>query len=111
MPKMMSLEMPKRKPQEMKMDIMSPNGDKYPYGTRITLEDKMAKKFDCLEGCAVGDKVCLECEAEIIHVDETKRDGKKTYRVELQITDMSIEPDEDGAMDDGFEKGSDEGDK
>jgi hypothetical protein len=108
--KMISLEMPKKKKSEMKMDMDAPTSSehqKYPYGTTIRLEGDIAKKFECLEECGAGDVMELMAKAKVVQVRQVEKDGEKpAFEVELQLTDMNLEPDEEGEMDDGFEKAS-----
>lgn len=114
MPKMISLEMPKPK-KETKTDMAMPMmGQKYPYGTRIELRDEMVKKFGCLEDCSVGDEVMITAKGKITMMRSEERQGdnnknpKKNSSVDIQLTDMSMMMDEEGAMSKGFEEASKE---
>jgi hypothetical protein len=86
----------------------------YPYGTRITLEDGVAEKFDCLDGCTVGETVLVTARAKIVSVrqSEMMHSGKpgKSFNVELQLTDMAMKPDDAGDMQEGFEKATNDED-
>lgn len=112
MPKMVSLEMPKPK-KESKTDMPSPMMDqKYPYGTRVELRDEMVKKFGCLKDCSVGDEVMITAKGKITMMRSEERQGdndknpKENSSVDIQLTDMSMAMDDDGAMDKGFDEAS-----
>ena len=111
MPKMISLKMPSIKEKKDTMPMMNGMNECYPYSTRITLDGKLADKFKALIDGGVGDKICICADAEIVEVSKNDRKDHSSHSVTFQLTDMSIEADEDSEMDDGFEKGSDEGEE
>lgn len=67
--------------------------DKYPYGTRVTIEDDQLDGFD-LSGIAMGTTVSMQAICKVVEFSIRERsDGKVRKRLELQITKMGLEPD------------------
>jgi len=115
MTQMVSLKNPPPKKESKKdMPCCGPMNDMYPYSTRMELDNDLVKKFDCMGECNVGDQVSVKAVGTITSVNEDQRKGtsdKKATsnrRVTIQFTNMSIEPDDDGAMKSGFDEGSKE---
>jgi len=109
---MISLKNPPPDKKSKKHDSMpvSPMHDEYPYNTRLTLSDGQAEKFDALSDVSVDDVLTITAKVKVIAVRSSEHRGfdgkgepKKEHSVELQMTDMAIEPDNDGAMQGGFD--------
>jgi len=92
-----------RGPDDIKKELPAPTGTElgpvYPYGLALSLTDKELDKLDMDELPEVGDTIHLCCFAKVTSVsqhEETSTDGQmsKRRRVELQITDIAGE-DED----------------
>lgn len=66
-------------------------GNRYPWGTRINLDNDSLDKLGIVKLPTVGDKIMIEGKCEVISVRQSE-DGKS---VELQITDMDLENDGD----------------
>lgn len=65
---------------------------KYPYGTRVTLEDAQLKQLGVSKPPEVGSKFKMEALVEVVSVSTQEGGaGDKQLRCELQITDMSME--------------------
>jgi hypothetical protein len=69
--------------------------DEYPYGTRIDLNKDTLEKLKIKTLPAVGDEIMIECKAKVIAVRESASQHDTSRSVELQITDMDLELDED----------------
>ena len=113
MGKMVSLKNPPPK-KESKCEPCCGLGmsDMYPYSTRLELNDDLSRKFKALKDCKVGDQFRVEAMGTVTAVSENERrepgskDTKSDYRVTIQLTNASIEPDEDGETDAGFDAGA-----
>jgi len=69
--------------------------NRYPYGLCISLDEDQLKKLD-LEKPDVGDMIHLFAMARVTSVSENeKSDGSKCCRVELQITHLGLEDEND----------------
>lgn len=64
----------------------------YPYGLNICLNDQSLEKLNMEDDCEVGDHVHFHCLAKVTSVSNNENMGK---RVELQITAMSAENEEE----------------
>jgi len=90
---MISLKITKKQDEE-NAEVAQPVGsmdNRYPWGTRIQLEQDSLDKLGIVKLPAVGDKLMIEAKVEVISVRQSE-DGKS---VELQITDMDLENDGD----------------
>ncbi len=80
-------------PKDEPMDIGAVT-NRYPYGLCISLDDDQLKKLD-LEKPETGDMIHLFAMARVTSVSEREMaDGSKCCHVELQITHLGLE-DED----------------
>lgn len=92
--RMADMEMtPAEKVEDMMPSAIGTPRD-YPVGLTITLTDKELEKLDCDDECEVGDMIHLFAMAEVTGVNKTQRNGENSVRIELQITHLGIE-DED----------------
>lgn len=83
-----------RSPEEKFAAIPSPAQNDYPYGLCISLTEQELEKLDLEPDCEVGDMIHGFFMAKVTSVSKNDVDGKKTCRVELQITHLGLE-DED----------------
>lgn len=70
------------------------NIPKYPWGLCINLEDDQLEKLGIEGDCEVGDIIHLCAMAEVTACSQNKTEGKTKHRIELQITHLACE-DED----------------
>lgn len=110
--KLISLKRPKEKDAEKAKASPSYDAPSYGYGTAITLTDGVAEKFDALDGCSVDQVMNISGKVKVLAIrsNESVVGGKpkKTCTVELQLTDISIEPDNSGDMQSGFDAASED---
>lgn len=94
----------KRREKDMKVGApVNPNSNEYPWGFRLNLDKDMLKKFPQLADAEGGDTFDFTGKCKVIEITTSSREGKaKNQRVELQITDMGFESNED-KLDDDFE--------
>jgi len=89
---MISLKITKKQDDENDMPVaVGGINNRYPYGTRINLDQDSLDKLGIMKLPTVGDKIMIEGKCEVISVRQSE-DGKS---VELQITDMDLENDGD----------------
>lgn len=90
---MISLKISKKDDkEEIEMPVnVGAMGNRYPWGTRINLDQDSLDKLGIVKLPTVGDKIMIEGKCEVISVRQSE-DGKS---VELQITDMDLENDGD----------------
>ena len=81
---------------DMICPVGRPNQADFPPGLRICLTERELEMLGLEDDCELGDCIHLFCFAEVQAV--TKRDGRCS--VELQITDMSAEDENDEDADD-----------
>jgi hypothetical protein len=78
------------------------------YGTRLRLEKEDLKKLGLkLKNVGVGDVFCGEFEAEVISVSENQSNDYSSSSIELQITKLGLEAEEDdigSAIDDAIKE-------
>jgi hypothetical protein len=76
--------------------VQDDNKPEYPYGLRICLCDSELEKLDLDMCCNVGDMIDLRCRAKVTSVSQNQRsDGTNCCRIELQITEMAAEGDDE----------------
>ena len=84
--------------REKKMPLMAAElGDQpiYPYGLSLCLDDSILEKLDLEGDCEVGDYIHLFALCKVTSVSKNDTgDGEKT-RVELQITHMGVESEDE----------------
>jgi hypothetical protein len=93
---MKSMELDDEAKLDAAMPIAMPSQPDYPYGLRITLtNDELEKlKLDPEEACPDG-IFHLHALARITSVNSEQRDGKTSWRIEAQITDMDVESEDE----------------
>ena len=105
---LIDLKLPKRSKEEMAKlnEPMKDEGDRYPYGMKITFESEQVEKFPGMEDYRVGEKVMINGLGEVINVRmNEKKEGKKEYSVEMQIKKISVNSDKKkGSLIDSIEK-------
>lgn len=93
-----------RSPEEIKeqMDKMTsapemPDGPQYPYGLCITLCDDELEKLgiDKDDMPEIGDMIHLMAMAKVTSVSQSANSSGDQRRIELQITDLSCEDEDD----------------
>lgn len=72
------------------------SGEDYPCGVELRLDDAAIKKLG-LGPLMAGSMVTIQARASVEEVGEEMKDGKAERSLELQITDMSVEPASDRA--------------
>lgn len=87
----------KRSKAEVKKD-MEPCGpmdtERYPYGLRISLQKDELEKLGITSLPGVGDTLELEATVKVVSVSAgASEGGNARMSMDLQITDMSLEPD------------------
>lgn len=98
---MESMELPKKQQEKGGAYPAEPKPEKYPYGLRINLDHEALKKLGFKSMPKVGEEVALEALAHVVsaHVSE-HIDGKEPNRnVELQITHLGIDTDDEEPSD------------
>ena len=94
----------KKREKEMKASPqMIGSSDEYPWGFRITLDKDLLKKFPAMADADAGATFNFQGKVRVKEVTATDRDGEdKNQRVELQITDIGFESNED-QLDEDFD--------
>lgn len=69
-------------------------GERYSYGTRLTLDDAELKKMGITELPAVGTMLMFEAKAKVISSRQSASESSDSRSIELQITHMDMEADE-----------------
>lgn len=85
----------KKKEKEMTLAVSSSDGERYPYGTRIELNNESLDKMGIKELPAAGTKMMIEAKVTVIASRQSVSNERTTRSVEFQITDMDLESDED----------------
>lgn len=94
MMKSLKISAKKAKEKNQPMVAMSEE-DRYPYGTRIDLDKDSLEKLGIKTMPAVGTEMMIECKVTVIAVRESASQENTSRSMELQITAMDIEADED----------------
>lgn len=106
--KLTDKEIAKKKKEWSQPVSSSPNP--YPWGTRITLEDDLAKKVPGTEGAKSKQKVKISGEGFFEEITERVNDinGKKTVErtISIQLTSLGLET--DGAFKKAFDEDKEE---
>jgi len=68
----------------------------YPWGLRLCLTHRELGKLGLEADCSVGDTLVIRCCARVMSVSRTDGPMGPEDRVELQITDMACEGEDDG---------------
>lgn len=68
--------------------------EEYPWGLNISLDNDTIKKLG-VSFPDVGKNISLSAIAKIISKSSSEREGEKSIRVELQITDMALDAGQD----------------
>ena len=101
MPQMISMAKTPNEDKEKLQYACPPPSSIYPYGLCISLTEEELEKLNVdYSGAQVGDHYHFVCMAKVtsISCNETQ-DGKKC-RLEMQITDIAVESEEDEYADD-----------
>lgn len=93
---MISLKLTKKESKALEKEMsIGPSKDEYPWGTRIELEKDTLEKLGIKELPKIGTKMMIEAKVVVVATRQsTRRDGD-SRTLELQITDMDMESDED----------------
>jgi hypothetical protein len=78
----------------------------YPYGLSICLGNEELEKLDLDPSCEVGDTIDLRAFAKVTSVSMNDYGGKPQHRIELQITQLAVENEDDEAPDDKSAEGA-----
>lgn len=84
-----------KKSDQPQLAMDSDYREEYPYGTRIDLNKESLDKLGIKTLPAVGSEIMIECKVKVIAVRESASERDTSRSVELQITDMDLELDED----------------
>ncbi len=89
-----------------------PEGPRYPYGTRIELDNEVMDRCNMeLSEYEIGDTVVIHAQAKVtsLSMDKSDYENKERKRMSLQITHLGIESggDEEEEMDDTEESDMD----
>jgi hypothetical protein len=108
--KPVSMRLPKDKAKEMENavpPVSDGKGPKYPWGLQLRLENESLDKLGITTLPEVGKECRVVGVAKVVSVEQRDREGGETRRhVELQITKLAIEHEDDGeAFEAGFKKG------
>jgi len=83
-----------------------PSQPEYPYGLQISLDNDGLQKLGIdISTMRVGDGVLIQAKAEVKSVsisENSYNDGKIEQRLELQITDIAINPPTEESFEDTF---------
>ena len=82
-----------------------PSGPEYPWGLEVRLEDEALTKMGVdLSDYQIGDDVELYAKCKVIRLSQSQSTSKdKNRTLELQITDLCLEPGESDAEEDDNE--------
>lgn len=110
MHKPVDMKLPKDKRKEMAAPVATGSaseGPKYPWGLQLRLENESLDKLGIKELPEVGKECKVMGVAKVVSVEKRDQEGGKTSRhVELQITKLALEhEDDDEAFERGFKKG------
>ncbi len=91
--KMIDLKLPKLSKKEMEVTAQPKiEGDRWPYGLKLTFEAEQVDKLPMLEKVKVGDDVSIAGMGEVTSIRSSEnQDGKKQYTVEVQIQKVGVE--------------------
>ena len=105
------LRLPKKSKKELAEDMgvgpSSPDQPKYPYGSRVELNEDIIAKSTDLMSADVGDTVKIIATAKVIEKKDldrqTEQGTKKDRSIEYQLTYIDVQPDSDKAVSQGFD--------
>lgn len=86
----LKLPPPEPKPGSQAMPCDIDEGEKYPYGTRIEIRDKIIDRFPGLANQTAETEVTIVAKGKITEVRSVDTKDGKDQRVEIQLTDMDI---------------------
>lgn len=100
LPKMIDMaKMPEEIKEDVEQNTANPTpykGPRYPYGLALCLGKEELKKLDLDEDPEVGDTIHLFALAKVTSASQSERaDGTTESRVELQITHLGVEDEDD----------------
>lgn len=97
---MKSMELDDEDKLDAIMPIPMPEKPDYPYGLKICLTEKELDKLglDCAEACVDG-MIHGHFMGRITSIATEQRDGKDCCRIEVQITDLAIESEDEENQD------------
>jgi hypothetical protein len=89
---LVNMELPLRKLKEdTAVAQLNVNGDKFPYGLRLSLEKEQIAKLPQVKDFNVKDRVLITAEASVSEVRNFQRNGEEeSYSVSLQIEKMDV---------------------
>jgi hypothetical protein len=107
--KLKSMELTKKEAKESDSPRLvgeKKSGPSYPYGLRITLEDKAIEKLGLSSLPKVGSTLTLSAKVEVTAASVREGENGKQRDLTLQITDLAIE--DEGSFDAGFESAAED---
>lgn len=75
------------------------SGEDYPWGLSISLGNDELEKLDLDGDCTAGDTIDLRAFAKVTSVSVREINGRQERRIELQITDLAVESEEEEVRD------------
>lgn len=81
--------------KDMQVSIGSSDGERYPYGTRLDLDNDTLEKMGIKTLPPVGSTMMIEAKVTVIGSRQSATKERTNRSLELQITDMELEADED----------------
>lgn len=88
---------PEERKDSMPVAMPSSSGPMYPYNLCISLGDEQLKKLNLDASCGVGDLVYMDCVAKVTAVSKNDTTEGTKNRIELQITGIKVESEEEEA--------------
>jgi hypothetical protein len=74
------------------------DGPAYSYGTRLCLDDELLGRLGITGLPAVGTRMQLVAVCEVIGANAELMQGETEHRIELQITDMELTPEQGASV-------------
>ncbi len=98
----------KEREKEMSVGLGSSDGERFPYGTRLDLDNDTIEKLGIKDLPPVGATMMIEAKVTVIGSRQSATKERTNRNLELQITDMELdrgeEEDDEGEMTRGDSK-------
>lgn len=107
--KLVDMKLPKPKPDKKEVAGCIADGDKYPWGLRLDLNNDIIGKFIGIDKADVGSDITVHALARVIEKRSQETQNGSDTRMELQIIKISLDPiiDDQKAFDEGADDSSD----
>lgn len=90
-PRLVDLALSQEEKHETDMPLVSPGGENYPWGLRLTLTEVELEKLGMSGDCEVGDMLDIRCFATVCSIAKSDGPTGPTCRIELQVEKMMVE--------------------